>query len=139
MKLEGKIEGNKVLILIDSGPTSNFISTSVARRLGLVCTDCKPFGVTLGTGAKVYGDGICRQIRLSLQGIDIVEDFFSLELGSLDVILGVQWLEKLGTVIINWKPQEMKFTFGDRNCALYGDPYLRCSQVCEITVEVDGL
>ena len=107
MKMEGSIGGNTVLILINSGATSNFIPTSVARRLGLPCTDCKPFGATLGTGTKVYGEGICRQVCLSLQGVGIVEDFFSLELGSLDVILGVQWLEKLGTVTINWKTQEV--------------------------------
>ena len=99
MKMEGSIEGNTVLVLIDSGATSN-ISTSVARRLGFPCTDYKPFGVTLGTGTKVYGEGICRQVYLSSQGVEIVEDFFYLELGSLDVILGVQWLEKLGTFTI---------------------------------------
>lgn len=28
------------------------------------------------------------------------------------MILGVQWLEKLGTVVINWKSQVMQFKIG---------------------------
>lgn len=34
-------------------------------------------------------------MQLSIQEVDIVEDFFSLELGNLDAILGVQWMENL--------------------------------------------
>ena len=41
-----------VLVLIDFGATSNFISTSVARSTLLKYSLCKPFGVTLGTGAQ---------------------------------------------------------------------------------------
>lgn len=129
MKLEGEMAGAKLIILIDSGASNNFISTSTARKLGLEIAKCKQFGVTLGTETEVFGDGICRRLSLWVQGMEICDNFFALKLGSLDVILGVQWLEKLGNVVVIWKNQTMTFNWECRNVILKGDPALRCSKI----------
>lgn len=129
MKLEGEIEGRKVLVLVDSGATSNFVSTSLIHTLGKKLSECTAFGVTLGTGMKVYGDGVCKGLTLELQGITISDDFFALELGNLDVILGIQWLEKLGNMITNWRNQTMKFKWEGKEVELRGNPALKCSKI----------
>ena len=49
----------------------------------------------MDTGLAVKGDGICRRVPLTLQNIKKVEDFLPLDLGSVDVILGMQWPESL--------------------------------------------
>lgn len=85
MKMGGTIDGKDVVILVDSGASSNFISTSVAQQLGLPLSTYAPFGVTLGTGMKVFGDGICKNVKIKVQGLKICDDFFPLELGSLDI------------------------------------------------------
>ena len=89
----------------------------------------KAFGVTLGTGLEVFGDGIYAKLRLTLQGIEICDRFFALELGSLDIILGVQWLEKLGTVTVKWKNQIMRFLWEGQPVTLMGDASLQCSKI----------
>lgn len=61
---------------------------------------------------------------MTLQGIDIIEDFLPLDLGSTDIILGVQWLETLGTTHINWKTHTMKFMVNNTSVTLQGDPAL---------------
>lgn len=51
---------------------------------------------------------------VALQGVEVVEDFLPLDLGSSDLILGIQWLETLGVVTVNRKSLLMKFNLGER-------------------------
>ena len=55
----------------------------------------------MGTRIAVRSGGICQGVTLHLQGIEIVEDFSILRLGSYDVILGIQWLKMLGMTHTN--------------------------------------
>ena len=103
MRLAGIINEQDVVVMIDPGATHNFISKAAAQQLGLNPTENRSFGVTLGTGETVQGEGVCKGVVLDLQGVTIVEEFLILPLGSSDVILGIQWLEKLGTISTNWK------------------------------------
>lgn len=109
MKLKGKVGEHEVLILIDSGATNNFISGSTVKRLQLPVIEKGRFRVTLGNSEIVWGDGQCKELRLSFQGISIMEDLLILELGNVDIILGLQWLEKLGEIVVNWRTQRMRF------------------------------
>lgn len=83
----------------------------------------------LGTGRNVKGRGECKEVRLCLGSIEIMENFFPLELGNSDVILGIQWLEKLGTVSTNWMSQVMQFQWNGAKVILKGDPGLGRSKV----------
>lgn len=63
-------------------------------------------------------------VVLELQGVTVVEDFLPLQLGNSDLILGIQWLEKLGTMSTNWKTQTIKFQLRGEQVVLKGDPSL---------------
>lgn len=85
--------------MIDLGATHNFISLSTAQTLGVLNFESGKFGVSLGNVEAIYGEGICNNVVLQLDGgVEVIKDFLPLKLGSSDVILGVQWLEKLGMV-----------------------------------------
>ena len=102
MKIRGTIDGAEVIVMIDPGATHNFVALSVVQRLGLTVEDSGGFGVSLGNGETIKGRGICRGVNLALEGkLMLCEDFLPLELGTSDVILGVQWLETLGPVTTN--------------------------------------
>ena len=55
---------------------------------------------------------MCRGVVLSIQNIEILEDFLLLDLGSANVILGMKWLESLGGMHMNWKMLTMRFNVG---------------------------
>ncbi|KAL2543175.1 Eukaryotic aspartyl protease family protein [Abeliophyllum distichum] len=109
MKLVGHIAQKEVVVLIDSGATHNFISAEIVQQLGLTRIDTAGYGVLMGTGLTVKGEGMCKEVVLRLQNFELVEDFLPLELGSSDVILGMQWLGKLGSMQVDWGRLTMKF------------------------------
>lgn len=57
LKLLGQIEDQAVVVMIDLGATHNFISKDVVNRIGIPVTPSKSFGVSLGTGDSVQGEG----------------------------------------------------------------------------------
>ncbi|KAL2894117.1 Retrotransposon-derived protein PEG10 [Bienertia sinuspersici] len=101
LKLRGTVDGQEVVVMVDPGATHNLVSTETVARLKLPVTTTKVFGVTLGNDETVQGEGECKSVTLQLQGATVVEDFFPLPLGNSDMILGIQWLEKLGTMMTN--------------------------------------
>lgn len=129
MKLRGVILGAEVVVLIDPGASHNFISSTTVEKLKIPVTSTKEFGVSLGTGDAVQGKGECKEVVLELPNVTVVEDFLPLQLGSSDVILGVQWLEKLGTMTANWKTQTLQFTLNGQLVKIQGEPSLTRTQV----------
>lgn len=128
MRMKGEIHGQEVVVMVDSGATNNFISASAVSRLLLEPTEGDRYGVILGNGEKIYGTGKCQKLLMNIQGVEIVEDYLILGLGSTDIILGMQWLEKLGEVVTNWKQQVMKFFWEGEERTLKGDPSLERSK-----------
>ena len=98
---------SRVIPMIDCSATHKFISTMVVQKLGLPLKETSGYGVLMDTGLAVKGASICRSVSLTQQNIEIIEDFLPLELGSADVILGLQWLESLGGMHVNWKTLSM--------------------------------
>lgn len=103
IKVKGKVENEEVIVLVDCGATLNFISPKIVEKMKLSVTNTVNYGVIMGTGSVVRGKGICKNVVLSLAGLTIREDFLPLELGSVDLILGMQWLRTLGTTTVDWK------------------------------------
>jgi hypothetical protein len=120
MKIEGVIENVNVLVLIDSGASHNFISPAIATTLGLTVTSSAIRSIKLGDGHKIFSQGTCEKVKMRLGPIEVVIDSLVLELGSLDVVLGVSWLSTLGKVVMDWKSLNMQFWFQGQTVKLQG-------------------
>lgn len=55
----------------------------------------------MGTEQIEKGRGVCREVLLSLQGVQVQDDFLPLDLDSTDVILGMQWPQTLGEMKVS--------------------------------------
>lgn len=90
MRLRGLLGSQEVIVLIDPGATHNFLSLGLIKAAGLEVLPTGCFGVSLGNGDAIKGEGLCKGVVLQLDGgVEVQADFLPLELGSSDVILGV--------------------------------------------------
>lgn len=121
MKMRGTVNGQPIIVMIDSEATNNFISTHTVQQLHLPFNTNEKFGVMLGNGERIKGAGVCQGVLVEIQNIEIIDDFLMLELGNTDMILGLQWLKKLGEIMVNWKKQVMKFQWNTEMVELKGD------------------
>ncbi|KAA0055508.1 ty3-gypsy retrotransposon protein [Cucumis melo var. makuwa] len=68
------------------------IELSINSVVGYLTQDTLHYGVILGSLATVKGKGICEAVELMLNEWKIVGNILPLELGGVDVVLGMQWL-----------------------------------------------
>jgi hypothetical protein len=59
-------------------------------------------------------------VHIALQGIPFILTLYALALVGLDLVLGVHWLEQLGTVVCNWKQLTMEFQWHNQTHKLQG-------------------
>lgn len=101
MKLEGKLANVIVEVLIDSGASHSFISPELTTALGLTVTPTTIRKIKLGDGHRVSSAGICRGIKLYFENKCFEVNALVLELGGLDIVLGISWLSTLGKVVVD--------------------------------------
>ncbi|KAI3756929.1 hypothetical protein L6452_04461 [Arctium lappa] len=124
LQLWGTISSTEVHVLIDNGSTHNFVQPSLIEQLKLPITPTKPFQVSIGSGATLLCDHVCAQVNLTLQGLTINVDLFVLPMQGAEVVLGIQWLQKLGKVTHDYAHQTMEFAVNNKKHRLKGDDAL---------------
>ncbi|XP_050947361.1 uncharacterized protein LOC103495179 [Cucumis melo] len=135
MKLKGWVGDKKIVVLIDSEATYNFIHQSLAEELKMRLEQDTHFRVTIGDGTRCKGKGTCRRVELKLKEITIIADFLAVELGTVDAMLGMQWLDITGTMRIHWPSLTMTFWNEGRQIVLKGDPSLIKAECSLKTIE----
>lgn len=80
----------------------HIICLTLVKILNIPMVETTNYGVIMA-GKAVHGGGMCKDVTVRLQVMTIVEDFPPLELGSLDMVLGMQWLCKQGAMTVDWR------------------------------------
>ena len=103
VKIEGQIKKRKVIVLIDSGSTHNFIHCKVAKELNCFLYPAPEGQVMVANGGTINFSGKCHNIKLSMGEYVLTSPMLSIPMGGVDVALGVQWLQSLGTIAFNFQ------------------------------------
>lgn len=112
--VKGWVLGRPLIILIDSGSTHNFVQESVVARLGYEVEALPAFKMFIGSGEHLVCKDVCRLVENSLQNTVVTKDLFVLPMGGANIVLGIQWLDKLGAATTNYRDLSMEFTVGRR-------------------------
>eukprot|EP00253_Pinus_taeda_P034889 PITA_34889 len=95
VEFEGKISNLSIAVLIDPGATLSYVSPKVVEHCKLSSERFKnPWLVQLATGAKRRVLAKINNCFLSIVGRPITVDLNVLPLGSYDILIGIDWLEK---------------------------------------------
>ena len=93
--------------------------------------------VVLGNGVAINAGGVCRNVKLEMQGLGFEIDCITLELGKVDLVLGIQWLRTLGKCEIDWITQEWSFWHKGRRAMLSSELDLHQLQLALQSLSVD--
>eukprot|EP00253_Pinus_taeda_P016155 PITA_16155 len=119
IKIEGQIKKKKVIVLIDSGSTHNFIHCKVAKELNCFLYLAPECQVMIANGGTINCSGKCHNIKLSIEYV-LNSPMLSIPMGGVDVVLGVQWLQSLGTIAFNFQELFIKFYAQGKEIELRG-------------------
>lgn len=123
-KIQGVVQNNSVLVLIDCGSSHSFISQEVVQKLRLMVEDTPSYIMELGDGHRVKCKGKCSKLSLLLQGMEIKQDFYLFTLQGVDLVLGLDWLSSLGEVKTNFGKLELTLSRDGKLITLVCDPSL---------------
>eukprot|EP00253_Pinus_taeda_P022009 PITA_22009 len=139
IKIEGHIKKKKVIVLNDSGSTHNFIHCNIAKELNCFLYPAPRCQVMVASGGTINCFRKCHNIKLSVGEYVLNSPMLSIAMGGVDVVIGVQWLQSLGTIAFNFQEHFMKFCLEGKEVELRGSvppnirpyryPYVQKSEI----------
>jgi hypothetical protein len=105
MLLSVTINGVRLIALLDSGSTHNFLSLATMRRLGLQPSGAEQLSVTVANGDRLACQGIARQVPILNGDKHFSVNCIDIDLGCFDFILGVDFLRTLEPILWDSTPE----------------------------------
>lgn len=114
MLLPVTMKGERVLALLDTESTHNFLRGTLMRRLGLSSTGGEALRVTVANGDSLACGGIACDIPICIGKEHFAVTCVGLNLGGFDFILGFDFLRTLGPILWDCAALTMAFSRGGR-------------------------
>jgi hypothetical protein len=116
LKLIGYIKHQKVIILVDSGRTHNFIHRCIAQETHCYIHAINNFQIMIANGGSMKCGGRCENVRLQIGDYHLKSHMFTIDMGSCDIVLGADWIRTLGPILMDFKSLTMQL---DQECHQY--------------------
>jgi hypothetical protein len=100
-KMRGVLQWQNVLVLIDVSVSHNFIDLALLQRRHIPTIEFEGFPVEVVGGRNMPCDKYIPGMKLTFGRHDLAQDFYVMELIDTNIILGVQWLSRLGPITTN--------------------------------------
>jgi hypothetical protein len=109
LKLISYIKHRKVIILVDSGSTHNFIHHRIAQETHCYIHAINNFQIMIVNGGSMKCGGRCENVCLQIGDYHVKSHMFSINMGGCDIVLGADWLRTLGPILMDFKALTMQF------------------------------
>jgi hypothetical protein len=120
IKLAATLFAKKVIILVDSGSSSSFVSEQWAKLGPPLVPLCKPVHVRVVNGHIINCSYKIPYCKISINGDCFQLDLKVLPLNNYDVILGMDWLAANSPMTIDWQQKLLLFHTDQTRVVLQG-------------------
>jgi hypothetical protein len=120
LQFRGILQQRPVLIMLDSGSSSSFISSQLVSQLSIAPSQCAPFSVRVANGAVMQCSTVVSGAVWSIHQYQFVHDLKVLPLPQYDIILGMDWLQLFSPMKVDWKNQWLSIPYRGKNVRLHG-------------------
>ncbi|GKD67314.1 putative reverse transcriptase domain-containing protein [Tanacetum coccineum] len=115
------LNNHYALILFDSGADRSFVSTAFSSLIDIIPTTLNHgYDVELANGRKNWVNTLIRGCTLNFLNHPFNIDLMHVEMGSFDVIIGMDRLAKYYAVIV-YDEKLVRVPFGDKILVFHGD------------------
>ncbi|XP_061353332.1 uncharacterized protein LOC133298114 [Gastrolobium bilobum] len=123
LRFNSHIGKSEMSLLVDGGSTHNFLQPKVVAALNLPMSSDQHFDVMVGNGQTLKCEGFCQAVPVQIQQHVFLVDFYVLPIQGADMVLGVQWLQILGPVVLDYSKLTMEFVWAGESIKLQGDKH----------------
>jgi hypothetical protein len=109
LKIIGYINHRKVIILVDSGSTHNFIHRRIAQETHCYIHVVNNFQIMIDNGSSMKCGWRCENVCLQIGDYHLKSHMFVIDMGGCDIVLGANWLRTLGPILMDFKELTMQF------------------------------
>ncbi|SPT19236.1 unnamed protein product [Triticum aestivum] len=109
MLLPVMIHGERLVALVDTGSTHNFLPEATMRRLALQPTGGEQPRVTVANDDRLRCHGLARDVPITIGDEHFSITCAGIDLGCFDFILGVDFLQTLGPILWDFDALTMIF------------------------------
>ena len=110
-----------MISLIDTRATHNFIVAQLVARRGLQIEEHDGFRVMVANNDKLLCTRKISNLRIRFgDGYELENEFYVVDMGDYDVILGMKWMASLVEFTLNLAKLEMRFQHEGRTVVLRG-------------------
>jgi hypothetical protein len=109
LKLISYIKHQKVIILVDSGSTHNFIHRRIAQENHCHIHVINNFQIMIANGGSMKCGGKCENVCLQIGDYHLKSHMFPINMGGCYILLGADWLRTLGLILMYFKDLTMQF------------------------------
>jgi hypothetical protein len=109
LKLIDYIKHRKVIILVDSGSTHNFIHHRISQETHCYIHAVNNFQIMIANGGSMKCGRHCENVCLQIGVYHLKSHMFAINMGGCDIVLGADWLRTLGPILMDFKELTMQF------------------------------
>ncbi|WVZ80007.1 hypothetical protein U9M48_027525 [Paspalum notatum var. saurae] len=133
MRFQGMLQGQAILILVDSGSSHTFLSSKMADKVVGVSPLPVPIAVQVADGGRLPCGTHIKQAHWQLDECNFFTDMKILDLSYYDLIVGMDWLEAYSPMQVHWLQKWMIIPYQNASVLLQGlVPELPAGSVVEV-------